>query len=341
MNLLAYSNRVPQASYTQRECWEIFTQSNAYDLVNDRSRMLMEKVLHSEHGIDKRHFAHEDIGSLYANDAESLYRLFEHHAPRLAAVAVNEALEKAGLAVDSLDAIMVCTCTGYLCPGISSYVAEQLGMRRDAYLQDIVGLGCGALVPTLRSAYDFLKGEKNRHVAVVAVEICSAAFYIDNDPGVLISLCLFGDGCSASIWSSDDLGAKGRLDAFDTVHYPENRDQLRFENKGGKLRNRLHLTVPVISSRAVEELFRKNEALGFDGIISHGGGRDVLAAIERRLPDYPLQPSWNTLADFGNMSSPSVFFGLADYLENGSAGNRLWLTSFGAGFACHGCRFQR
>ena len=37
-------------------------------------------------------------------------------------------------------------------------------------------------------------------VAMIAVEISSAAFYIDDDPGVLISLCLFGDGASASIW---------------------------------------------------------------------------------------------------------------------------------------------
>ena len=43
-----------------------------------------------------------------------------------------------------LDALIICTCTGYLCPGVTSYVSEQLGLRTDAYLQDLVGLGCGA-----------------------------------------------------------------------------------------------------------------------------------------------------------------------------------------------------
>jgi len=40
--------------------------------------------------------------------------------------------------------LLICTCTGYLCPGVTSYVAEQLGLRTDVFLQDLVGLGCGA-----------------------------------------------------------------------------------------------------------------------------------------------------------------------------------------------------
>ena len=44
----------------------------------------------------------------------------------------------------------------------------------DVYLQDIVGLGCGAAIPTLRSASHFLCAHPSAKVAVVAVEICSA-----------------------------------------------------------------------------------------------------------------------------------------------------------------------
>ena len=31
----------------------------------------------------------------------------------------------------AIDALFVSTCTGYLCPGISSHLAEQAGMRPD------------------------------------------------------------------------------------------------------------------------------------------------------------------------------------------------------------------
>jgi predicted naringenin-chalcone synthase len=35
-------------------------------------------------------------------------------------------------------------------------------------------------------------------VLSVCVEVSSAAMYLDNDPGVLISACLFGDGAGAA-----------------------------------------------------------------------------------------------------------------------------------------------
>ena len=41
------------------------------------------------------------------------------------------------------------------------------------------------------------------HVLSVCVEVSSAAMYLDNDPGVLISACLFGDGAGAAVLSRD------------------------------------------------------------------------------------------------------------------------------------------
>jgi predicted naringenin-chalcone synthase len=340
LNLLSISNVVPEFSLTQKESWEVFKRSNAHDAVNDRSRQLIEKVLCSENGIDKRHYSVEDIKSLFDRDAEALYRLFEKKGPELSVKALRGALDKTGLNVEELDALYVCTCTGYLCPGLSSYIAEQLGMRSNIYLQDIVGLGCGAAVPTLRSASYFTHANPKAKIAVVAVEICSAAFYIDNDPGVLISLCLFGDGCSASIWTGEGDQGLGRLSNFDTLHIPEKRDMLRFENKGGKLRNLLHLTVPAISSRAVNTLYRRHQNAKIDQIISHGGGRDVLKSIESKIPEFSLRASKEILRQYGNMSSPSVLFGLENHLEHSPDDRDLWLVSFGAGFACHSCFFN-
>ena len=54
----------------------------------------------------------------------------------------------------------------------------------------------------LRAASHVLAAEPGATVACVAVEICSAAFYLDDDPGVIISACLFSDGAAASIWRS-------------------------------------------------------------------------------------------------------------------------------------------
>lgn len=338
MFLQSLANAVPPRAFTQQECWDIFIQSETPARLKERSCSIVRKVLLGDNGIDRRHFALENVEELFELDAESLNRSFEVEAPKLASRALRDALERAELQPAELDGLIVCTCTGYICPGVSSHVAEQLGLRNDAFIQDIVGLGCGAAIPSLRNASHFIRAYPEARVAVIAVEICSAAFYLDDDPGVIISACLFGDGASASIWSQDDRRTGLHCDAFDTLHLPEQRHLLRFENRYGKLRNLLHRTVPAIAARAVSELYSRVPRDQIAQMISHIGGRDVLDAIEKALPPIRLRESREILRDHGNMSSPSVLFSLERYLQRQKVEKDLWLTAFGAGFAAHSCR---
>ncbi|MDQ8186762.1 3-oxoacyl-[acyl-carrier-protein] synthase III C-terminal domain-containing protein [Pelagicoccus sp. SDUM812002] len=347
MYLQSLANHVPPTSFRQAEVWNLYRDSKMPQLLRPRSAFIVEKVLTGENGVDKRHFALTDLNELLEMDAQGLNRAFEREAPKLATTALLDALEQASLKPDELDVLIVCTCTGYICPGVASHVAEQAGLRDDAYLLDIVGQGCGAAIPCLRNAAGLIAGDETLRVAVVAVEICSAAFYVDDNPGVLVSACLFGDGASASIWNGKANGGPGwRAFDFDTLHLPEQRQILRFENQGGKLRNRLHRSVPQKVGEAVERLFRRSLERRHDRrvrqVITHTGGRDVLLAIEERLPEYDLSPSKAALRDYGNMSSPSVMFALEAYLKNGDAKGEapgdLWLSSFGAGFAAHSFR---
>ncbi len=341
MYLQAIANAVPKQHLTQRACWEIFVDSSTARRLKNRSVNIIRKILFGDNGIDKRHFALPDLGNLFELDAESLNRAFEREAPRLAKVALDKALHKAEFTAQEIDALIVCTCTGYICPGITSHVAEQTGMRSNTYLQDIVGLGCGAAIPSMRSASNFLTAHPDAKVAVIAVEICSAAFYLDDDPGVLVSACLFGDGASASIWSMNSNTTGLSCNGFDLLHLPEDRQILRFVNRCGKLRNILHKTVPEKAAQAVARLFERINPLEIDQVISHAGGRDVLQAIEAVLPAFTLNESKNVLRDFGNMSSPSVLFAFEQFFTQNTIDKDLWLTSFGAGFACHSCRVTR
>jgi alkylresorcinol/alkylpyrone synthase len=42
------------------------------------------------------------------------------------------------------------------------------------------------------------------------------------------------------------------------------------------------------------------------------------------------------LREFGNLSSPFVFFVLQRALQGHAPGGWWWMSSFGAGFSCHG-----
>lgn len=339
MYLNSLACAVPPHAYSQTECWDIVTRSAAFAPLKTRSKSLLEKVLTGDSGIRQRHFAINDMESLFDWDAGQLNRAFEREAPLLAETALRQALHSAGLSAQALDALFICTCTGYLCPGVSSYVAERLELPSHAYLQDVVGLGCGAAIPTLRAADNFLAAHPGARIGVVAVEICSTAFYLSDDPGVLISLCLFGDGAAASIWSHSAPSANAwRATAFDTLHLPQHRELLRFENSGGKLCNKLHKSVPHVAGAAVHQLFRRRSPQTAQQVIlAHAGGRDVLRVVEQHLDGLPLHETRRVLSEFGNMSSPSVLFALREYLDKQTNhdSQALWLTSFGAGFSAH------
>ena len=125
------------------------------------------------------------------------------------------------------------------------------------------------------------------------------------------------------------------------MHRPEEREKIRFVNSEGHLRNKLHRSVPAVAAEAVAQLYP-----GANGhvphVISHAGGRDVLSAIRERLPGHSLEEAAEVLRECGNLSSPSVMIALEKALDrNGSAPEKMWLTSFGAGFACHSCALEQ
>jgi alkylresorcinol/alkylpyrone synthase len=310
--------------------------------LNRRSRLILSTILRGDSGIEQRQFAVRDIGNLFSADADALNGEFRHTAPALAAEALQPALKEAGCAPSELDTLVVCTCTGYLCPGLSSYISERLGLRPDAWLQDLVGLGCGAAIPALRATSAILAENPSATVACIAVEICSAAFYLDDDPGVIISACLFGDGAAATVWRSRPGPRNLRVHSFDTVHDPKARDFIRFEQRGGKLRNLLHASVPGLAAKAVQQLHARAGAKPIARVITHAGGKDVLTEISALLPDYDLNASREILRRHGNMSSPSVLFALQEALYHDHPENAAdwWLTSFGAGFSAHACRLS-
>lgn len=340
MFLESIATAVPPNKYTQADCLKALQQSPTANQLRPGSMRLLKRLLgNGSSGIDQRHFCLNELAPLFELDAQGLNKTFEQQAPKLAASALTPALKQAGVRASQLDALFVCTCTGYLCPGISSYLAENLGMKSSTYLQDLVGLGCGAAIPTLRAAKGFLASQPEAKVATVAVEVCSAAFYADDDPGVLVSLCLFGDGAAAAVWSSDYAPEKWQANHFNTIHKPESREEIRFVNAGGKLKNKLAKTVPLLAATAVNNLFQSRNS-DPERILSHAGGREVIEEVEKHL-DCALNETRTVLSEYGNMSSPSVLFALARALEKPGLDRHWWLTSFGAGFAAHAFEMHR
>ncbi len=211
------------------------------------------------------------------------------------------------------------TCTGYLCPGLSGYVVERLGLPRDVRAFDLVGHGCAAALPNWQLADALLESGRCRNVVSVCVELSSAAMYLDDDPGVLISACLFGDGAGAAVLGAATAGAISRpieCGAIGSLLNPSEREALRFEQRGGMLRNVLTRPVPRLAAEHAEQVLDRMlaeadlERADIAQWVWHAGGRDVLLAIKNRLKlsDEQLEHSSAVLREFGNLSSAFVYF---------------------------------
>ena len=175
MHLRGIGTAKPPARYSKAQCLEAFERSAWFARLDARSHTIARLVLQRDNGIEARRLALGSLDEVFAIDPDTLDRRFLAHAPALAAEAGAKALASAGLAARDIDAIVVSTCTGYLCPGLSGYVVERLGLRDDVQAFDLVGQGCAAALPNLQLGRSLIVSGAALHVLSVCVEVSSAA----------------------------------------------------------------------------------------------------------------------------------------------------------------------
>jgi alkylresorcinol/alkylpyrone synthase len=350
MFFIGLGTAAPPQRYAQRECWEALQKSAPFSRLKPRSRAILEKVLCGDNGIDARHLALEPLTEVFNLTPDALQTRFAKHAPALATEAARRALADAKSPATEIDAVLISTCTGYLCPGLTSYVSERLGLRPDIFTLDLVGQGCGAALPNLRAAESILTAGRAKKVLSICAEVCSAAFFIDDDPGVLISACLFADGAGAAVLSNEPLPKRRcvewKFGASELV--TAERDTLRFSHKNGMLRNILLPQVPQVASDVAVKLLSdsltaaKIKREKITGWILHTGGRDVILALREKLKLSmdDVRHSTAVLREFGNISSPTVYFVLERALHDIVPDGLWWMSAFGAGFSCHGALLE-
>ncbi len=350
MFIVGLGTAAPPQRFAQCDSWDAVQNSAQFPKLKPRSRAILKKVLCGDNGIEARHLALEPLMEVFDLTPDVLQARFARHAPALATQAAKRALKNASCQPQEIDAILISTCTGYLCPGLTSYVSEQLGLRENVFTLDLVGQGCGAALPNLRAAEAILTANRAKKVLSICVEVCSAAFFLDDDPGVLISACLFGDGAGAAVLSNEPSKKNRRVEwkFGSSCLAPEKRESLRFGHKNGMLRNILLPQVPQIAGEAAAKLFSESLAAAkikrekITGWILHTGGRDVILSLrdKLKLTEADVRHSAAILREFGNISSPTVYFVLERALHDTVPDGLWWMCSFGAGFSCHGALLE-
>ena len=340
----------PPERYTKAQCLQAFENSDWFNRLDARAHFIARSVLQRDNGIASRRLAVDSLDDVFQINPNTLAQRFRRHAPLLAIQAARRALAHAGLEPGDIGAVIVSTCTGYLCPGLSGYVIEGLGLPSSVKTFDLVGQGCAAALPNFQLGNALLASDACEHVLSICVEVSSAAMYLDNDPGVLISACLFGDGAGATVLSRSPPASGQSIQWMDSASLtePSHRQALMFEQKDGMLRNILSREVPALAADYARQVL--DTVLGRAGLtphdvstwILHAGGRDVLLALERKfaVDTTDFRYSADMLREYGNLSSAFVYFVLEAALQDHAPPGWWWLSSFGAGFSCHGALLQ-
>lgn len=352
----AYLNRVATA-VPANEVNDHFLRYAACQLAGKpRERNLFRRMA-GRSGIDRRYCCFRPAATPDGDniDHDGLFRrgafpgtaarmaLYERHAPALAERAVNGL--NLGDGAGSVTHLIVTSCTGFFAPGIDLAIQRRCGLRPEVERTIIGFMGCYAAVNALKLARHIVRSAADARVLVVNIELCTLHLRETDDIESLLTFCLWGDGSAAALVSAEPVGL--RLDAFHAMLAPETEALMTWHVRDQGFEMVLSGQVPA----AVGAVLRT----GRDGMLGqrraseigmwavHPGGRSVLDGVEAalELDETLLRPSRQVLRRFGNMSSATIMFVLAELLAAPAPSPAGCGMAFGPGLVAETFTFTR
>ena len=310
-------------------------------LFSDRYRefKLLSRVFDNT-GIIKRHAARPLSWFSEPHGWHDRMAAYEEVASALFVEATTKALDRAGLTAADIDCIVTVSSTGFATPSLEARLAGRMGFRADIERVPVFGLGCAAGVSGFAIAARMAKGRPGATVLFVAIELCSLAFRLDtlSKPNV-IATALFGDGAAACILRSGP-GGLAEVESSGEHLFPDSLGIMGWQIEDAGFGVVLEQSLPRFAEAELRPavgsiLARAGLTLSdIDRFICHPGGAKVLVALEAAFNLAPgsLDHERAIIADYGNMSSPTVLFVLERVITAGLP-ERSAMVGMGPGFS--------
>lgn len=185
-------------------------------------------------GIEGRYLAIERGVFSPDETLDQLQTRFRATSVDLGVRALTAALAQAGREPRDLDFLATTTCTGRLCPSLDTLLIRELGLRHDIQRVHVGDTGCAAAMVALQQAHNHLRAFPDHLAAVVAVEVASTSYYLEDALETAVANAIFVDGAGALLLG---LAASGpRVMATRTLLRPEYLDVMGFTFPGGRQR---------------------------------------------------------------------------------------------------------
>ena len=275
---------------------------------------------------------------------DQLNERFRRGALELGEAAARRALERAGWGAGQVDFVATTTCTGRLTPSLDAHLVGRLGCRPDVQRVHVGDTGCASAMVALQQASNYLRAHPGRRALVVAAEICSAAYFLDDRLESAVAHAIFADGAGALALATEGDGPA--IVAHRTLFRPEHLDAMGFEYPGGRPRVILSKDVRRIGAAMMgemAEILMTAQGLKREDIrywVLHSAGRRVIdrARTLLELGEAEVAHSRAVLRRYGNMSSATILFVLEEMFRQESPVDDEWglMIALGPGFAAEG-----
>ena len=243
-------------------------------------------------------------------------RCYESYALGLAERAASDALSSSNTAPEEITHLVTVSCTGFQAPGVDVGLVESLGLNSGVSRTHVGFMGCHGALNGLRVANALSQSSPSEKVLLCCVELCSLHHQYAANAQQVVANALFSDGAAAVVGTCQNVpNAWQVIDQFSSV-LPDTADLMAWRIGDHGFEMQLSPAVPSVIQEVLrpwlEEQLARN-ALRIEDVKSwaiHPGGPRILTACADSLGlDYScLRPSQNVLAEYGNMSSPTVLF---------------------------------
>ena len=273
-----------------------------------------DEWIYTRTGMKKRHFCSGEEGNVF-----------------MASEAAKQALEKAKIDPEQIEALVVATFSGdYFVPSTACLVQKQLELPDDMICFDL-NAACSGFVFGMETVRGLLLQSEKRYAILIGSEVISKKLDM-SDRGTCI---LFGDGAGAVILELDEnrgytsiMGCHGDEQV---IYCESGEDTSRKVHMDGQTTYKFAVsTVPSLIKRTVEKAGLTLDDM--DYFVCHQANVRIIDAIARTLKQ-PREKFFVNIEEYANTSAASVAIALSDLDDSGlcKPGQKVLLAGFGAG----------
>ncbi len=347
--IISIGTAVPAFKHEQSAILDFMQRVYALD-ERDKRKL---KYLYRQGGINTRYSVIPDYSSAATEWAfysptenlepfpklEKRMQWYQQHAAPLSLAAINKCIEK--YEEHTITHLITVSCTGMSAPGLDLELLELLNLPATTFRTSVNFMGCYAAIHALKIADAFCKADKKANVLIICTELCTLHFQKEHTVDNMTSSMLFADGAAAVLVSGNEEQEGLTIDNFYSMVSLKGKKDMAWElsSKG------FLMTLSSYVAEMIEEDFDVlvQEALASANLNKnditqwciHPGGKRILEAVHKSLgfTNGQLQPCYDVLKDYGNMSSPTVLFVLERIMTtlNKKQKNTIFGAAFGPG----------